>query len=167
MTKERPPLVAPLIGLAVAYGVWRLLAGLIVPAAGDEAHRMAVACVAMLPSAAVLLAMIVAQMMGRNVAGAIDPTAGRDSRFLVTNQRVISNTVEQLVAFVPALLALAAGVRAEKMGQVVALALVFALARVVFWVGYLAGARLRAPGMAVTLAVNVVTLVTAARVWLP
>jgi uncharacterized MAPEG superfamily protein len=166
VTKQRPPLLAPLAGLVVAYGVWRVLAGLLAPEPADAARRMTVACAAVLPSVGVLLAMIVAQMIGRNVACAIDPTTGRDSRFLVTNQRVISNTVEQLVAFVPALLALAAGVRPDRMGQVVALALVFALARLAFWIGYLAGARLRAPGMAVTLAVNLITLLAAARAWL-
>lgn len=165
MTVERPPVLSPLVGLVVAYGVWRGLTGLITPVAVDAAQRMAVACVALLPCIGLLLAMIVVQMLTRAMTGAIDPTAGRDSHFLVTNQRVISNTVEQLVAFVPALLALAAGVRGDRMGQVVALALVFALARLVFWIGYLAGTRQRAPGMAATLAVNVVTLLTAAWTW--
>jgi hypothetical protein len=52
------------------------------------------------------------------------------------------------------------------MPPIVALAWVFALARVAFWAGYLAGARLRAPGMAATFAVNAATLVAAAWVWL-
>ena len=94
------------------------------------------------------------------------PVAGRDSRFLLVNQRVISNTLEQMVVFAPALLALAARMPPYKMPQVVALALLFALARLVFWIGYLLGARLRAPGMAVTLAVNLVTLAAAVRVWI-
>jgi len=34
---------------------------------------------------------------------------------------------------------------------------------VAFWVGYLAGSRLRAPGMAATFVVNAITLVSA--VW--
>ncbi|HTW72227.1 MAG TPA: MAPEG family protein [Acetobacteraceae bacterium] len=166
MTRERPPVLAPAIGLVVAFAVWWLLGGWLAPAASDPAQRMAVACAALLPSAAVLLAMIVVQMAARNVAGAIDPTAGRDTHFLQTNQRAITNTVEQLTLFVPSLLALAARVRPDTMRQVVALALVFALARIVFWIGYLLGARLRAPGMAVTLAVNVATLTAAAWAWL-
>jgi uncharacterized MAPEG superfamily protein len=166
VTRERPPVLAPAIGLVVAYGVWRGFSIWLAPAAADTGQRMAVACAALLPSAAVLLAMVVVQMAGRNVAGAIDPTAGRDTHFLQTNQRAITNTVEQLTLFAPALLALAARVRPEAMHQVVAAAFVFALARVVFWVGYLLGARLRAPGMAVTLAVNVVTLIAAAQAWL-
>ena len=78
------------------------------------------------------------------------------------NQRVIANTIEQMAVFVPALLALAAGAPAARMAPIVALALVFALARLAFWVGYHAGTRLRAPGMAATLAINVATLVAAA-----
>jgi len=166
MTRERPPVLAPLIGLVLAYSLWRGLAGVLAPAGADPAQRMAVAFAALLPGAAVLLAMIVVQMAGRNVAGAIDPTAGRDTHFLQTNQRAIGNTVEQLAIFSPGLLALAARVRPETMRQVVALALVFAVARFVFWIGYLLGARLRAPGMAVTLVVNVVTLIAAVRAWL-
>ncbi|HUN43222.1 MAG TPA: MAPEG family protein [Acetobacteraceae bacterium] len=165
MTRERPPVLAPALGLVVAYGVWRILGGWVAPAAAGTAQRMAVACAAVLPSAAVLLAMIVVQMATRARASAIDPTAGRDTHFLQVNQRVITNTVEQMTLFVPAVLALAARVRPESMRQVVALALLFALARVVFWIGYLLGPRLRAPGMAVTLAVNVVALGTAAWAW--
>jgi hypothetical protein len=47
------------------------------------------------------------------------------------------------------------------MPGVVALGVVFAVARLVFWGGYLIGPLLRAPGMAATFAVNVATFVTA------
>jgi len=166
VTRERPPVLAPLLALVLAYVLWRVLVGHVSPAGADPAQRMAVACAALLPCATLLLAMIAVQMAARNHAGAIDPTTGGDSHFLHTNQRAIGNTVEQLAIFVPGLLALAARVRPEAMRQVVALALVFALARLAFWIGYLLGARLRAPGMAVTFAINVLTLIAAARVWL-
>ncbi|HUB14685.1 MAG TPA: MAPEG family protein [Acetobacteraceae bacterium] len=166
MTRERPPFLAPVIGLALAYGIWRALAASVVPAAVDPTQCIAVACASLLPTVAILLAMIVLQMAVRCQSGAIDPTAGRDNHFLRTNQRVITNTVEQMAAFVPGLLALAARVRPGMLREVVALALLFALARLVFWGGYLLGPRWRAPGMAVTLAVNLVTLGTAAWVWL-
>jgi uncharacterized MAPEG superfamily protein len=163
---QRPPLLSPLAGIAVAYGVWRGLSVVLTAAAADAQQRLAVACAALLPGAGLLLAMIVVQMLARAATGALDPLVGRGTRFLQTNQRVIGNTVEQFAVFAPALLALAAGVRADKMGQVVALALVFALARLVFWIGYLAGVLLRAPGMAATLAVNIAALGSAAWVWL-
>jgi uncharacterized membrane protein YecN with MAPEG domain len=165
--RERPPLLAPLAGLAAAWAVWRgFVAVLPLAPAPDMSHRIGLACAALLPTVALLLVMILAQMAVRGMTGAIDPTAGRDGRFLQVNQRALTNTVEQLAAFIPSLLALAAGAGAAGIGQVVALALVFAVARLAFWTGYLAGARLRAPGMAATVAVNLVTLAAAARVWL-
>ena len=61
---------------------------------------------------------------------------------------------------------LAAGGPAARMAPIVALAWVFALARLAFWIGYLAATRLRAPGMAATFAVNLATLISAIWVWL-
>jgi uncharacterized membrane protein YecN with MAPEG domain len=167
MTSERPPILLPLIGVAMAGVIWWLLAAVLAPVSlAGVAPHLAVALTSLLPSVALLAAMILAQMAVRAMSGAIDPLAGRDNAFLRTNQRVITNTVEQLAVFVPALLALAAGVPASPMGPVVALAFVFALARLAFWIGYLSDVRLRAPGMAATFAVNVATLLVAAWVWL-
>jgi uncharacterized membrane protein YecN with MAPEG domain len=166
MTKERPPLLAPLAGIVVAVLAWLLLSAVAPEAHAGVAPHIALALAALLPSIALLTAMILTQSSVRAMTGAIDPLAGTDSAFLRTNQRVITNTIEQLAVFVPALLALAAGAPAARMAPVVALAFVFALARLAFWIGYLAGARLRAPGMASSFLVNVVTLVAAAWVWL-
>jgi uncharacterized membrane protein YecN with MAPEG domain len=106
-------------------------------------------------------------MLVRAWSRAIDPLAGVDSRFLQVNQRALTNTVEQLAGFVPALIALAAAAPPAWMPGVVALGVVFAVARLVFWGGYLIGPLLRAPGMAATFAVNVATFVTAVWVWWP
>jgi uncharacterized MAPEG superfamily protein len=166
VTVERPPILSPLAGILVAVLIWWLLA-----AVGPEAHagvapHIALALAALLPSATLLAAMILVQMGARGLTGAIEPLAGNDSFFLRTNQRAITNTVEQLAVFAPALLALAAGVPAARMAPIVALAYVFALARLAFWIGYLAGTLRRAPGMAATVVVNVATLGAAAWVWL-
>jgi uncharacterized membrane protein YecN with MAPEG domain len=111
--------------------------------------------------------MIVVQMRLRVRTGAVDPLAGRDDAWLQVNQRALTNTVEQLAGFVPALLALASGVAPGWMRFVVAAGLVFALARLVFWAGYLLGPLARAPGMAATFAINVSTLGGAILVWWP
>ena len=111
--------------------------------------------------------MIALQMLVRAWSRAIDPLAGVDNRFLQVNQRALTNTVEQLAGFVPALMALAAGAPPGRMPGVVALGLVFGVARLVFWGGYLMGPLLRAPGMAATFAVNVATYAAAAWVWWP
>lgn len=156
-----------LAGLAIAGLLWRAFSGALHAIGGaDPGARLGLAAAALLPTVLLLLAMILAQMLGRMRSGAVDPTAGRDTAFLRTNQRVITNTVEQLAAFAPALLALAAGSAPSRIGQVVALGLVFAIARLGFWIGYLARPTLRAPGMTATFALNVVTAIAAVWVWL-
>jgi uncharacterized MAPEG superfamily protein len=152
--------------VVVAVLAWWLLAAVAPGAPAGVAPHVALALAALLPGVALLAAMIAAQMGVRAMAGALDPLAGTDSRFLRTNQRVITNTVEQLAVFVPALLALAAGAPAARMNPIVALAYVFALARLAFWIGYVAGVRLRSPGMAATGAVNIATLLAASWIWL-
>lgn len=164
-------LLAPLLGAAgmvAAYLAWAALVEVIPPAPGASsmAVRLGTACAALLPAAAVLLAMTVAQFTGRYVTGAFDPTLGRDGRFLIVNQRVIANSVEQMAIFTPALLALAAGVEARLMPQVVALALVFAAARLLFWVSYLANPLIRGPGMGAGFAVNFAAVGGAIWAWM-
>jgi uncharacterized membrane protein YecN with MAPEG domain len=166
MTTTRPPVWLPLAGVLLAALAWWVLAAVLPGAPAGVAPHIALALAALLPGVALLAAMIIAQMAARGVSGAIDPLAGEDNAFLRANQRVITNTVEQLAVFAPALLALAVGAPAARMGPIVALAFVFALARLAFWVGYLSGPRQRAPGMAATIVVNLVTLVAAAWVWL-
>jgi uncharacterized MAPEG superfamily protein len=130
------------------------------------AMRVGVAAACLLPAAGVLLAMTLVQSAARYLTGVFDPLAGRDGRFLLLNQRVIGNTLEQMAVFVPALLALAAGADGRAMPQVMALALVFALARLAFWVGYLLSPLLRGPGMAATFAASAAALVWAGAAWL-
>jgi uncharacterized membrane protein YecN with MAPEG domain len=154
------------VGAIGAVLIWFVLV-LLVPDGGARANpasRMALGAASLLPAAGVLLAMLVAQMVVRFTTGTFDPTLGRDSRFLVVNQRVIANTVEQSLCFVPAMLALSAVASPYRMGMVVALGLTFAVARLVFWAGYLAAPLLRAPGMAATVVVNVAALIGA--VWM-
>jgi uncharacterized membrane protein YecN with MAPEG domain len=125
------------------------------------------ALAALLPAVCVLNLMIAAQMRLRAGSGAVDPLAGQDTQLLQVNQRALTNTVEQLAGFAPALLALAAGAPPGWMQFVVSAGLVFSLMRLVFWGGYLLGPLLRASGMAATFAINVSTLVAAVCVWWP
>ena len=84
------------------------------------------------------------------------------------NQRALTNTVEQLAGFAPALLAVAARVSTRTGCRLWSRrGWCSRLARLVFWGGYLLGPLMRAPGMAATFAVNVATLVTAIWVWWP
>ncbi len=136
------------------------------PRESSAAIRMGIASAALLPGVAVLAAMIVVQIAARFASGAVDPTLGRDGRLLLLNQRAISNSVEQMVVFAPALLALSAACEAGAMPKVVALGLTFGAARLAFWFGYLIAPILRAPGMAATGTVGLVTLAAALWVWL-
>lgn len=130
------------------------------------AFRIGLALAALIPAAIVLAAMILAQMLLRFTTGAFDPLAGRDCRLLHINQRVIGNTVEQVTVFAPALLAWAAGADASAMPGVIALGIVFAAARLVFWVGYLIDPMARALGMAPSFIAGLAALGAAARAWL-
>jgi len=150
-------------GAACAILLWRALLDIIPadPAATSMAIRIGIALTALLPGAVVLLLMLAAQMAGRFIARKFDPMAGRDGIFLLRNQRVITNTVEQWAVFVPALLAFAVQTPPAWSAQISALAWVFAAARLAFWIGYIAGPLGRAPGMAATLTVNAGTVLAA------
>ena len=155
-------------GAVLALLAWQGLMLAVPPDAADAsmAVRLGKACAALLPGACVLGLMVLAQMAGRFASGAFDPLAGRDTRFLLVNQRAIDNTVEQLAIFAPALLALASGAEGRQVREVVALGGVFAGARLLFWGGYLVAPLGRAPGMAATLATTLATLAAAVWHWL-
>jgi len=155
-------------GVVSGVLVWRALATA-VPVDGSMtsmAVRMGLALGALGPSAAVLLAMTLTQAGARFLCGAIDPTLGRDTRFLLLNQRCIANSVEQLLPFAVFLLAWAAGAEAAAMPSLLALGAVFAIARLAFWAGYLFTPLLRAPGMAASFAANIAAGAAAAAAWL-
>jgi uncharacterized membrane protein YecN with MAPEG domain len=168
MATRRASLLSGTAGIVAGLLLWRLTSA-VIPIGAEAtsmALRLGLAAAAMLPCVAMLAAMILAQMGARFMLGAFDPTDGDEARFLRTNQRVISNSVEQLMIFAPALLALAGGAPHAAMPGVLALAVVFAFARLAFWAGYLAAPLARAPGMAATIAVNLATLLAAAWFWL-
>jgi uncharacterized membrane protein YecN with MAPEG domain len=154
-------------GVVAALLLWRALAGEIPePVDGSNtAARMGLALMWLLPSAALLWAMLAAQMCARFLGARFDPLASGEGRFLAVNQRVITNTVEHMAVFALALLALAAEVDGAHMPSVIALAIVFAVARIAFWAGYLVGPMGRGVGMAATVAATAAALGSAAFVW--
>ena len=155
-------------GAVAALLGWQMLVPMLVadPGGASMAIRLGAACVALLPAAVVLAVMILAQMALRFAAGVLDPLAGQETRLLRVNQRAIANTVEQFAVFAPALLALAAGLPGARMAEVAALGIVFAAARLVFWLGYLVVPIGRAFGMAATLCASLGTLAAAIWTWL-
>lgn len=161
-------LLGAAIGIIVAAALWRAL-GAILPVGivRGMPEQIGLAAAALLPAVSVLDLMIVVQMALRLRTGALDPLSGRDGKVLQVSQRVLTNTIEQLAGFAPSLVAVAAGAPAAWMPSVIAAGLVFALARLVFWAGYLFSPLWRAPGMAASFAINIATLVTAIRLWWP
>jgi uncharacterized MAPEG superfamily protein len=155
-------------GAVAAVLAWRALVPWFPadPSGASMGVRLGQGSAALLPGALVLALMILAQMALRAATGAIDPLAAGEPRLLRVNQRAISNTVEQFVLFVPAVLALSAGVTAARMPEVMAAGVVFAGGRVLFWLGYLVAPPGRAFGMAATLVATLGALGAAAWAWL-
>jgi hypothetical protein len=144
------------IGMVCGLAMWWLIAAMLptTQAATSLSVRLGLGAASLLPAVVVLAFMIAAQM------------AARFCPFLRVNQRVITNSVEQIVMLSPALMALAAEASPARMTQILALPLVFALARLVFWLGYLVSPMLRGPGMAASFAVTLGTLGWAIAVWI-
>jgi uncharacterized MAPEG superfamily protein len=82
---------------------------------------------------------------------AFDPLAGYETRRLRINLRYLQNTLEQLLLFIPGLLALSVyGTDGRSMRAVVAITVVWIATRFAFWIGYHYGPQHRgvgAPGM--------------------
>jgi hypothetical protein len=152
-----------IVGVGAASGIAAMLLGLLVltpvmptigPAA-DAGARLAVAlrwgAVAILP-----LFLAIAEVgNARFNSEAIDPTAGKESRAMLINGRVLDNTVQQYLLFLMATLGVAASDGA-KLEVVEAAAVVFVVARSAFWIGYRLHPLYRAFGMAATSYLSVV-----------
>jgi len=98
--------------------------------------------------------MVLSVALARLVTGAFDPLGDPESRVQRLNQRVLSNTVEQMAVFVPALLALASQLDERTARVLPVMMTVFCLSRLIFWAGYLINPLHRATGMIMTLNVN-------------
>jgi hypothetical protein len=111
-----------------------------------------------------LFLMIAAVGNARALGPAIDPTLGAEDRAMLINGRVADNTTQQLLLFFAGSLGVAASVPPAWLQVVGAAAIVFTVARLVFWVGYRIHPLYRAPGFAATAYLNLGLLVGA--LWL-
>jgi uncharacterized membrane protein YecN with MAPEG domain len=137
--------------LAMAYAAVPPLSGM-----GESADRLVLALrwlvVAALPYAATCLTILYL----RYDEGAHNPLAGRESERLRVHCRTMQNTLEQLVWFGICILALATYLAPAAMRVVPILCVMFAIARFIYWWGYLRGETLgRAPGVQITFAINI------------
>lgn len=128
------------------------------------ADRLAFALRWQLPPAAMLLTMIgfiagARPLWSETVGGS--PDAARLERHV----RVLRNTVEQLFLMVLAHLSLATLLPARELGLVPALALLFVLARLAFWIGYVRNELYRTVGFVATFYPNIYALGLALWLW--
>ena len=106
--------------------------------------------VAILP----LFAGIIVVGNNRFLTDAIDPLRHAESRVIEINERYLDNTLQQYLVFLVGTVALSTFLDGQSMKLIVALTVVFILARIVFWVGYRIDPLYRAPGMAATIYMN-------------
>ncbi len=95
----------------------------------------------------------------RFLSEAIDPLRHAEDRATIINGRFVDNTLQQNFLFLVGTLALSTLLEAASMKLMVALTLVFVIARIVFWIGY-RDPLYRAPGMAATIYMNLCIIVS-------
>ena len=157
---HRTVVIGALAGTVLGWLLFTWLFGFILaPQAAQAADRLAYAAAWMLPIAIVLFLMTLATGLGRHFSGQSDPTLIADSRYVDISRRVLTNTVEQSLIFALGALAMAELTPAGQLGMLGALTILFVIARIAFWIGYLRDPLYRYPGMALTLQINAVIII--------
>ena len=135
------------------FGIYRAgpALGALAAAAERVAYTLQWEAIAALP----LLIVVITVGNNRFLSEAIDPTLNKEDQATQINGRVVENTLQQLVLFVLGTLALSVGLAPEQMGIIPAAVIVFAIARIAFWIGYRVHPLYRAFGMAATGYLNV------------
>ncbi|AWK86312.1 MAPEG family protein [Azospirillum thermophilum] len=148
---------------AVTLAAFFILASLVAAPAGiaDPAARLAFWARLVLWPALVLAAMVFGVIVARGRSQAFNPIDDAETRFHRISQRVLSNSVEQTLIFLPALAALVVLLPLPDLGAARVATGLFVLGRLLFWAGYLVHPFARAPGMAMTLCVNLAVLLWA------
>jgi hypothetical protein len=153
-----------LVAGGAATGVLAMIAALLVltsilpglPVGADAGERLAFAAKWIALGAAPLFAAIVAVGNARALSDAIDPTAGKESKAMIIDGRVVDNTTQQFLLFATASLAVAAVSHGDQLGLVSAAAIVFTVCRFAFWIGYRIDPLYRAFGFASTVYLNLI-----------
>jgi hypothetical protein len=99
-------------------------------------------------------------MSVRFVSGdAIDGTRTPVSKFMEINLRVTQNTLEQVVLATIAWVGLALTLPSERLGLIPVLAVLFAIGRLLFWIGYQVVPIARALGFGLTAVPTAVAMI--------
>jgi len=143
-------------GIAVmVLSVWALTSVLPAPAIADApGERLAYALKANILAVVPYFVMLITIGNSRFLSEAIDPTRHAESESMQVDGRVADNTQQQLLVFAIASLAVSTVVPLPHLQVVWACAIVFVVARCVFWLGYRVNPLYRAPGMSGTAYMN-------------
>jgi hypothetical protein len=128
------------------------------PTLATSGERLAYAAQLLVGVSVLVLLMVSACFRVFDTAKAEDPFANAESQPWRVHQRVLQNTVEQGLIFVPALLALAVRIDAEHTHVLPLLTGLWCAGRVLFWLGYRISPMLRGPGFEWTLFSSVAAL---------
>ena len=140
---------------AMVLAVWALTLLLPVPGTVDSvAERLAYALGANVFALIPLFVMLMTVGNERFFSRAIDPTRHSEDTKMEINGRVADNTLQQNFVFVVATLTLSTLVPFQYLQVLWACAIVFVVARFVFWIGYRINPLYRAPGMSGTAYMN-------------
>jgi len=141
--------------VAMALAVWVLTKSLPAPVIADAlGERLAYALRANIVAVVPFFIMLITVGNSRFLSEAIDPTRRAESRSMEIDGRVADNTLQQNFVFAVASLALSTIVPLHHLQVVGACAIVFVVARAVFWLGYRLNPLYRAPGMSATAYMN-------------
>jgi uncharacterized MAPEG superfamily protein len=139
----------------MVLGVWGLTGLLSPPSIADAmGERVAYAVQANVVALVPLFVMLMTVGNARFFSDAIDPTRGAETPAMQIDARVAGNTFEQTFGFAIASLALSTVVPMNHLQAVWACAIVFVVARAVFWIGYRINPLYRAPGFSSTAYLN-------------
>jgi hypothetical protein len=128
-----------------------------IPAPSDIetlADRIAFALRMNVLAVAPLFLMIVFVGNGRFLSDAIDPTRHLETKSIEVNGRVADNTLQQNFLFLIGSVSLSTLLENDHISLIAVLAIVFAIMRIAFWIGYRINPLYRAPGMAGTMYLN-------------
>jgi len=143
-------------GIAImVLSVWALTSVLPAPSIADApGERLAYALKANILAVVPYFVMLITIGNSRFLSEAIDPTRHAESESMQVDGRVADNTQQQLLVFAIASLAVSTVVPLPHLQVVWACAIVFVVARCVFWLGYRVNPLYRAPGMSGTAYMN-------------
>jgi uncharacterized MAPEG superfamily protein len=154
-------LAGVVVGTALAWGLLFAFWPAAYPGVLGAGDRLVLAAGLLVWPALVLLVMVSAVALTRLATAAFDPLKDQESSFQLRAQRALTNSVEQTAIFVPALLAASVLADPADIRFAGVMTALFCAARGLFWVGYVVNSLYRAPGMIMTLNINVAIVVYA------